>query len=53
MELLPTDRYLSYLPLAHIFETMVELGILSSGGSIGFFGGNIKKLQARETPSPR
>ena len=24
IELLPTDRYLSYLPLAHIFETMVE-----------------------------
>ena len=45
IELLPSDRYLSYLPLAHIFETMVEHGMLSAGGSIGFFGGNIKKLQ--------
>jgi len=45
IELLPTDRYLSYLPLAHIFETMVEHGMLSAGGSIGFFGGDIKKLQ--------
>ena len=44
IDLLPTDRYLSYLPLAHIFETMVENAILATGGSIGFFGGNIKKL---------
>jgi len=46
LELLPTDRYLSFLPLAHIFETMVEHAILSVGGSVGFFNGNIKKLQA-------
>ena len=45
IELLPTDRYLSFLPLAHIFETMVEHGMLASGGSIGFFGGNVRKLQ--------
>jgi len=44
VELLPTDRYLSYLPLAHIFETICEHGILSSGGAVGFFGGNVKKL---------
>merc|ERR1719502_2059605 len=44
IELLPTDRYLSFLPLAHIFETMVEHAILSVGGSIGFFNGNIKRL---------
>ena len=44
IDLLPTDRYLSYLPLAHIFETMVEHAILATGGAIGFFGGNIKKL---------
>ena len=46
LELLPTDRYLSFLPLAHIFETMVEHAILSVGGSVGFFNGNIKKLLA-------
>ena len=45
IDLLPTDRYLSFLPLAHIFETMVEHGLLARGGSIGFFNGNIRKLQ--------
>ena len=45
LDLLPTDRHLSYLPLAHIFETMVEHGIWSVGGSVGFFPGNIKGLQ--------
>jgi len=44
IELYPSDRYLSFLPLAHIFETMVEHAILATGGSIGFFGGNLKKL---------
>jgi len=43
-QLLPTDKYLSFLPLAHIFETMVEHAILSVGGSIGFYNGNIKKI---------
>jgi long-chain acyl-CoA synthetase len=45
LTLLPTDRYLSFLPLAHIFETMVEHGIWSAGGAVGFFPGNIKQLQ--------
>jgi len=40
-----TDRYLSFLPLAHIFETMVEHAVWSAGGSVGFFNGNIKALQ--------
>jgi len=44
IELYASDRYLSFLPLAHIFETVVEHGLLSVGGSIGFFGGNIKLL---------
>lgn len=42
--LLPTDRYLSYLPLAHIFETMVEHAVWSAGGAVAFFPGNIKQL---------
>jgi len=45
IQLYPTDRYLSFLPLAHIFETMVEHAILATGGSVGFFNGNIKLLQ--------
>merc|ERR1719502_1635429 len=44
IELYPTDRYLSFLPLAHIFETMVEHAILSVGGAVGFYDGNIKRL---------
>ena len=31
-------------PLAHIFETMVEHAILSVGGCVGFYNGNIKKV---------
>jgi long-chain acyl-CoA synthetase len=40
----PADRHLSYLPLAHIFETLVQGSFWLSGGSIGFFQNNIKKL---------
>ena len=44
IDLYSTDRYLSFLPLAHIFETMVEHAILSVGGCVGFYNGNIKKV---------
>merc|ERR1719193_2787638 len=36
--------HFSYLPLAHIFELMVELYSIYSGTAIGFGCGNIKKL---------
>jgi len=36
--------HFSYLPLAHIFELMVELAALHFGMGIGFGCGNIKKL---------
>lgn len=41
-----TDRdvYLSYLPLAHIFDRVMEEQIISTGASIGFWQGNIKLL---------
>jgi len=42
----PTDRYISYLPLAHIFETVVQVVIFGHGGGIGFYQGHIKKLTA-------
>jgi len=38
------DVLLSYLPLAHIFETVVEVAVIINGGAIGFFQGNVKKL---------
>lgn len=39
-----TDRHMSYLPLAHIFETVVEQAVYAQGGRVGFFQGDIKKL---------
>jgi len=44
VEVLPTDVLLSYLPLAHIFETFVQFAVLAVGGSVGFFQANVKKL---------
>jgi len=35
-----TDRHLSYLPLAHIFERIVMAQILIAGGSVAFFRGD-------------
>jgi len=42
----PDERgsHFSYLPLAHIFELMVEIFCIYGGVSIGFGCGNIKKL---------
>lgn len=40
----PRDRYLSFLPLAHIFEREVHHILAYSGGTICFYGGDIQKL---------
>ena len=40
----PGESGLSYLPLAHIFSRMVEGAGMWSGGSIGYFHGNILEL---------
>jgi len=39
-----TDVHISYLPLAHAFERMIMVAILTAGGSAGFFRGNILQL---------
>ena len=39
-----TDVYLSFLPLAHIYEMAVELIMLAQGASIGFFSGSTARL---------
>lgn len=39
-----TDVYISYLPLAHVFDRLGCHTILSQGGSIGFFGGKILQI---------
>jgi len=41
-----TDVYISYLPLAHIFETAAQTAIYSVGGRVGFYQGNVKLLTA-------
>lgn len=43
-QVLPTDVLISYLPLAHIFERVVEHSILSHGAAIGYFRGDILGL---------
>lgn len=38
------DRYLSYLPLAHIFETVMQGAMYGAGGAVGFYQGETKKI---------
>ncbi|KAJ6244834.1 long-chain-fatty-acid--coa ligase 5 [Anaeramoeba flamelloides] len=38
------DCLISYLPLAHIYEKMMESWIIYGHGRIGFFSGNIRNL---------
>ncbi|XP_067249379.1 long-chain-fatty-acid--CoA ligase 1b [Chanodichthys erythropterus] len=40
----PQDSHISYLPLAHMFERVVQGSILLHGGRIGFFQGDIRIL---------
>ena len=40
----PGRSLLSYLPLAHIYERLMQHGLLWCGGSIGFFHGDILAL---------
>jgi long-chain acyl-CoA synthetase len=35
------DVHLSYLPMAHIFERIVQGFVIYCGGSIGFFTGDV------------
>ena len=39
------DVHLSYLPLAHVFERIVSMTLLSMGCLVGIFAGNIKKIK--------
>eukprot|EP00455_Lapot_gusevi_P014705 TRINITY_DN1737_c0_g1_i1.p1 TRINITY_DN1737_c0_g1~~TRINITY_DN1737_c0_g1_i1.p1 ORF type:complete len:750 (-),score=302.75 TRINITY_DN1737_c0_g1_i1:346-2514(-) len=38
------DIHVSYLPLAHIFESCVQVAMVSVGGAIAFYQGSPKKL---------
>lgn len=39
-----TDVYISYLPLAHVFDRLGCYAALSVGACVGFFGGEILKI---------
>lgn len=39
-----SDVYISYLPLAHVFDRLGCHAVLSQGGQIGFFGGKILEI---------
>ncbi|KAI5078310.1 hypothetical protein GOP47_0005981 [Adiantum capillus-veneris] len=39
-----TDIYISYLPLAHIYERANVIGMTTKGGAIGFYQGDVMKL---------
>ncbi|NP_001310699.1 long chain acyl-CoA synthetase 4 [Ricinus communis] len=43
-QLTSEDVYLSYLPLAHIFDRVIEELFISHGASIGFWRGDVKLL---------
>ena len=38
------DTYISYLPLAHVFDRLGVYSSMSVGASVGFFGGEILKI---------
>jgi long-chain acyl-CoA synthetase len=38
------DVYISYLPLAHVFDRLGVYSCLSMGAAVGFFGGVILKI---------
>ncbi|XP_076074445.1 long-chain-fatty-acid--CoA ligase 1-like isoform X4 [Mytilus galloprovincialis] len=40
----PEDVLISYLPLAHSYERLLEVTVTMSGGRIGFFQGDVKLL---------
>lgn len=41
---LPDDRHISYLPLAHMFERVVQVALWQAGSSVGFYQGDTLKL---------
>ncbi|GLC49640.1 hypothetical protein PLESTB_000270300 [Pleodorina starrii] len=42
--LVPGDRHLSYLPLAHIYERVNVIRLTHLGIAIGFYSGNVQEL---------
>lgn len=42
---LPDDVYVSYLPLAHVFERFMYLAMVAHGVGVGFYHGDVFKLK--------
>lgn len=42
--ILGSDVHLSYLPLPHMFERVVQFSILNAGGSVGFYQGDTLRI---------
>jgi long-chain acyl-CoA synthetase len=40
----PSDVYMSYLPLAHIYERVNQIGLVHYGAAVGFYQGDNLKL---------
>nr|KAF6454507.1 acyl-CoA synthetase long chain family member 5 [Rousettus aegyptiacus] len=45
----PQEVSISYLPLAHMFERMVQIILYSGGAKVGFFQGDIRLLPDEKT----
>ena len=44
LEINESDTYISYLPLAHVFDRLGVYAALSVGAAVGFFGGDVFKI---------
>lgn len=44
LEMTSEDTYISYLPLAHIFDRLGVYASMSVGAGVGFYGGEILKI---------
>ncbi|XP_019619846.1 PREDICTED: long-chain-fatty-acid--CoA ligase 5-like [Branchiostoma belcheri] len=42
----PDDIYISYLPLAHVIERIMQLYLFTHGARIGFYRGDVKELMS-------
>mmetsp|Transcript_66083 Transcript_66083/g.162657 ORF Transcript_66083/g.162657 Transcript_66083/m.162657 type:complete len:793 (-) Transcript_66083:350-2728(-) len=45
-----TDTYMSFLPLAHIYETNTQTCMMCAGGRIGFFAGDAANMIKEDVP---
>ncbi|KAM7541906.1 hypothetical protein Aperf_G00000011121 [Anoplocephala perfoliata] len=44
IDIKPGDFYLSFLPLAHVFEQIVMHYVFGHGVAVGFYGGDLRRL---------